>query len=192
MEGSEPYKYASGLTILGGGWVLHSSNDVDPLLGGVMARLLPAKDGQLEIRELHITRGSRLTPDQLREVRLGQIETWCNLEPARSMILERADRDSPDFEHFAELVEAERRKVSKRSRRPGKIQIPDGRGRYPDLFYQQVVAAYAELSQRERAPARALAELNEVPVTTVHRWLKEARRRELMMSPTWKGRQRSA
>jgi hypothetical protein len=204
---NRPDYEAAGLTILGGGWIYFSAplsparephDDFDesfhePVFSGVFARLVPASDGQLEVCALHIARRSRITPDQLREIRVGQIETLCNFESARSRIVERENDEPPNFAQwaeFAEAAEAELNEMRARSRSPFKIQIPEGRGRYPDRFYREVVAAYAELALRQRAPARALAELNEIPVTTVHRWLKEARRRGLMFSPTWKGRHR--
>ena len=60
------------------------------------------------------------------------------------------------------------------------IDAPEGRGRKPDDFYRQVADAFAWLSGRTQSPARTLAEANGVPVTTVHRWVKEARARHLL------------
>jgi hypothetical protein len=51
-----------------------------------------------------------------------------------------------------------------------------GRGR-PDRFYQDVAGTYQDLAQRSARPAAEMAEANDVPVTTAHRWIKEARRR---------------
>jgi hypothetical protein len=51
-----------------------------------------------------------------------------------------------------------------------------GRGR-PDLFYRDIAHAYLDLAQRSTRPASELAEAHGVPVTTAHRWVKEARRR---------------
>jgi len=59
----------------------------------------------------------------------------------------------------------------------GKVRVPAGRGKKPDGFYRNVAAAYAALGSRSRRPAAGLAEANRVPMSTVHRWLKEARRR---------------
>lgn len=50
------------------------------------------------------------------------------------------------------------------------------RGR-PDGFYRQVAAAYLDLSQGSPRPASDIARTHGVPVTTAHRWVKEARRR---------------
>lgn len=57
-----------------------------------------------------------------------------------------------------------------------KLDIPGGYGR-PDSFYAEVAQRFAYLSATSTRPANELAEANEVPVTTVHGWVKEARRR---------------
>jgi hypothetical protein len=51
-----------------------------------------------------------------------------------------------------------------------------GRGR-PDAFYRELARAYLQLAQDSTRPVAVLAESNGVPVTTAHRWIKEARRR---------------
>jgi transposase-like protein len=60
-----------------------------------------------------------------------------------------------------------------------KLDIPRERKR-PDGFYRQVAEAYSWLAGRSRHPASDLARENEVGTTTVHRWVKEARRRGLL------------
>jgi hypothetical protein len=52
-------------------------------------------------------------------------------------------------------------------------------GRRPDEFYRQVARVFAAAAAAEPRPAVRIAEANRVPVTTVHRWIKEARRRGL-------------
>lgn len=52
---------------------------------------------------------------------------------------------------------------------------PDGTD--PDGFYRRVADRYAELVITTNAPARDIAAESGVPVTTVHRWIREARRR---------------
>lgn len=79
-------------------------------------------------------------------------------------------------EHIGDFGSRSRRK---RSAGPAVLKVPEGR-RKPDSFYQDVAVAYVELSGRSKQPAADLAEANGVPVTTVHRWVKEARRRGLM------------
>lgn len=65
-------------------------------------------------------------------------------------------------------------------RRPRlRIPVPKGQKR-PDDFFGRVAAAYSYLAGHTRRPATELAARNDVPVTTVHGWIKEARRRGLL------------
>lgn len=52
-----------------------------------------------------------------------------------------------------------------------------GRRGRPDEFYREIADVYLDLAQASPRPASDLAESNGVPVTTAHRWIKEARRR---------------
>lgn len=56
------------------------------------------------------------------------------------------------------------------------LDVPAG-GDYGDDFYREVAWLYQLLARAVRAPAKALAEANDVPVTTARRWVKEARAR---------------
>ena len=60
-----------------------------------------------------------------------------------------------------------------------KIEIPDERRRSDD-FYLQVAGAFSVASAMGQRPAVRIADANGVPVSTVHRWVKEARRRGVM------------
>jgi len=57
----------------------------------------------------------------------------------------------------------------------------------PDEFYQRVAVAYSHLAARSNRPAADLADRNDVPRSTAHRWVKEARRRGFL-PPGQKGR----
>jgi transposase-like protein len=59
--------------------------------------------------------------------------------------------------------------------------------RKSDEFYQRVAASYSARAARTSRPAVEMANDNGVPVTTVHRWVKEARRRGFL-PPGQKGR----
>jgi hypothetical protein len=63
------------------------------------------------------------------------------------------------------------------------LRIPTGLKK-PDAFYQRVGELYTMLADAgSRRPAQEIADANEgVEVTTVHRWIKEARRRGLLGS----------
>ncbi|WP_426571334.1 hypothetical protein [Aquihabitans sp. McL0605] len=53
------------------------------------------------------------------------------------------------------------------------------RGR-PDSFYASIAREYGALAASSSRPAADLAERHEVPASTAHRWIKEARRRHLL------------
>jgi transposase-like protein len=57
----------------------------------------------------------------------------------------------------------------------------------PEEFYRLVATAYGEYAAESNAPAKGIAEEAGVPVTTVHRWIREARRRGFL-PPARKGR----
>jgi len=59
------------------------------------------------------------------------------------------------------------------------LAVPADR-RKPDSFYADVADRYQWLASKVKRPAEELAAANGVPVTTVHRWVKEARRREIL------------
>jgi len=63
-----------------------------------------------------------------------------------------------------------------------RMKIPEGQPK-PDSFYEQVAERFAYLQITSPRPATDLAEANNVPVTTVHGWVKEARRRGLLLLP---------
>lgn len=68
----------------------------------------------------------------------------------------------------------------RRPRRPSlKIEVPSDRKK-PDRFYQRVADLYLRASTQSGRPAEDIAEANGLPVSTVHRWVKEARRREIL------------
>jgi hypothetical protein len=62
------------------------------------------------------------------------------------------------------------------ARIPSRLRNTAGGGR-ADEFYAAVAGVYRELAQNSPRPVIELAEANDVPVTTAHRWIKEARKR---------------
>lgn len=57
-----------------------------------------------------------------------------------------------------------------------RLAVPKGRN-YGDDFYKQVASIYARLASKVRNPVATIAEANGVPLSTVQRWVREARRR---------------
>lgn len=56
------------------------------------------------------------------------------------------------------------------------LEIPERRP-FGDAFYRSVAEVYRRAAALHRGPAAVLAEANGVPVSSVHSWVKEARRR---------------
>lgn len=70
-----------------------------------------------------------------------------------------------------------------------KLPTPSRTGRdYGDAFYKSVANVYSSLAAHTHKPADLMADANEIAVTTVHRWVKEARRRGFLPKSPGKGR----
>ncbi|HZB40722.1 MAG TPA: hypothetical protein VE487_07145 [Ilumatobacter sp.] len=108
-----------------------------------------------------------LSADGLRRVPIGRISAWANAPKIAATIREHIDEPGP-----GDAVKLHGRGPS--VVRP--LEVPDHRP-YGDEFYKRVAAQYAALAQHVGRPAAELAEVNDEPVTNVHSWVKEARRR---------------
>ena len=85
-----------------------------------------------------------------------------------------------DAGYVAIGVGADGKAVPLRSRvRSLRLKVPDGQPE-PDTFYREVARIYSEAMANTPRPAAAIAEANAVKVSTVHGWVKEARRRGLL------------
>lgn len=184
-----------------GGWSYYSA----PGLGAeVRVRLGIAEGSRIEVQELHLLRPSAI---ELRNIPLGRIETAVNAPSvrdevyaaiaagtARDQVVEYtvatetdsagevsrrlsalAPKEGRGSAHGSAIVSA--RATGRRG--PRRLRIPTGRKR-PDSFYREVADAYSELAGSVRNPAAQLAEANDVPTSTVYRWLKEARARGIL------------
>lgn len=104
--------------------------------------------------------------------------------------------ERPDYKDRVETVEKYRELVTKTKREldaflasPSgrkwrksftKVTVPKARP-YPTPFYAQVADIYGALAAiGSRQPAVEIANDNKVPASTVHRWIKEARRLKLL------------
>jgi hypothetical protein len=143
-----------------------------PLPGTVHVRVEAHDDGRLGLAELRVI--GQPTSELLRAIPVGRIEATANAQ------LTLVD---------ASVVPAPTRR---RPRRAGGPKPPspndngweqaaatDARGR-PDSFYADIAAEYQDQTSRSPRPAADLADRHGVPVTTAHRWIKEARRRGLL------------
>lgn len=76
---------------------------------------------------------------------------------------------------------------TKRTERLPRPRLTRPAGADPEEFYPLVARAYLEYATQTRAPAKEIAAEAGVPITTVHRWIREARRRGFL-PPARKGK----
>lgn len=166
---------------------------------GVHARLR-AQGRRVVITDLYV-HGTAITAQTTRALPMRQIEALANTQllpreshgpdgrvlvgPLVALAARGAGEDVPmsELRERAQRVKAVAAKKRARRRKP--LRRPDGTN--PERFYQQVAAAYSEAVLATSKPAKVLAEEAGVPVGTVHRWIREARRRGYL-PPARRGR----
>jgi hypothetical protein len=170
-------------TYHGGGWMLADNGRGER----ISVRFKPSGQGRLDPVELRVD-GPLLDSNTLRRLPLAFMETFANTvwrTDLQDMLDVAPEGDLHDRNYmppqFSEPGSIRRSIVRKTAR----LKIPDGAK--PDSFYRQVAKTYSHLARGSNRPAADLAEVNDVPVTTAHRWVKEARRRGFL-PPGRKGR----
>jgi hypothetical protein len=130
--------------------------DDPPLAVPIFVRLDEHEDGRLHVVALHVE--GIVSAEVLRAIPIGRIEALANalLHP------HSADGGWRDI-----------------ARLPDELLLADPRSR-PDEFYATVASTYRHLVSATAKPVVELALANEVPRTTAHRWVKEARRRGML------------
>lgn len=158
------------------------------------------RDGRLEVAELYVKPGAGVTGRFLQRIPLGQVETSISFEDSdgqdfgselrRRVASDGQDVDA-DTDSFLKRMVEDRQVPGQRS--PGHVAALVGLDpadvvarKKADGFYRQVAELFTVLSGQSKHPAVDIAEQNHVPVTTVHRWVKEARRRGYLQ-PTRRG-----
>jgi hypothetical protein len=158
-----------------------------PLPGTVLVRIAPGAGGRLLLTGLRVDGAP--TAELLRAIPVGRIEAAANAQLAivedtivatappgpRDAPYARPPHASPGGWETTDPSRAAPRPVGRRHRLH--LDVTEGRRGRPDVFYRDVAHTYLELAQESARPASELAEANDVPVTTAHRWIKEARRR---------------
>jgi hypothetical protein len=142
------------------------------------------------VREIHFAFYAGLGTRSFPELPIGRLEAAVNRPEHHAALAERIKPTDtttitvpfPEEEYTDEDWPWWMYKVPPKPCAPRlKVKIPDGGGRRkPDRFYEQIAERFAYLATVSPRPAMELAKANGVPVTTVHGWVKEARRRGLL------------
>lgn len=153
--------------------------------GGVHARLGAVRDGRVVITDLYF-HAPEITSSLLRSISIARIEAMGST-PANGGEWDKL-ADIALGKHrpltFSELRKRVPKKVTPAPVVPA-LSRPGGAD--PETFYRQVAQAYNAAVVTTRGPAKLIADQAGVPVTTVHRWIREARRRGYL-PPARKGR----
>ena len=189
---------ASGWYVAADGWVSVPGPDERTAL---RVRIQPAAGGRFVITDMLLS-GRKLTADLLRQVQLSRIEAIFNLyadtleaqtgsyvtaadgELDKLLAVDALKTGRPDDDlTVGELRRRTPRVLPAEQRTP--LTRPDGSD--PDGYYRRVAAAYRSAATQSSRPAMVLAAEAGVPVTSVHRWVREARRRGFL-PPAEKGK----
>ena len=146
-----------------------------------------SNDNRLEIFELYIPSDDvRLETDDLRLVPLGRVEALINHPQRTQQIHARLDEGTGSFEaarnHFSTTGRVAAEIVGEQLLKKAELKLPRAGAQGPksEEFYRRVADMYGRLVAEGSRPAAAIAEANAVPVTSVHRWIREARARRFL------------
>lgn len=155
-----------------GGWVRWQGSDFPHT---VLVRLVD-DDGRLVVSELYVSgHGQRVDARTFRRVPIGRIETWVNQPDTAAQVRYKMGFPPTDVQ----AVKRARPLKGGAASPDLYLEVPDT-FRYEDSFYARVAEVYTAAGQFYAAPAREIADENGVPLATVQRWVKEARRRGVL------------
>jgi hypothetical protein len=182
--------YFSSTIMDSGALVLVQMAPEMPLLAGPSAAQPGPTGVALEVKEVRVTAGLRaggFASSLLREIPILRIEAAINQTAHRQVL---ADRMS-DYPPTADLPGGARFRIlptkpNTMDRRSLAIADPGGY-RKPDEFYRQVADLFLYQAAVSARPAHDIAEANGIPVATVHRWIREAKARKVLLLPVHRG-----
>lgn len=133
---------------------------------------ITGRDGRTIVTDVYI-HGSEITPEIMRGISMSRIQATINLIGGLPLDEKGVEPSLAELRQRADSVQ--RRATN--SKRP-RLTRPNGKD--PEEFYARVAEAYREYAPHTQAPAKEMATEAGVPITTAHRWISEARRRELL------------
>lgn len=143
---------------------------------GVHVRVRRDEDGRLIITDVYV-HSSEITNEILRSLSIPRMQ--ASLSANKYVRVPASADEDEDYEltlhKLRQRTRGETRPSDDSERQREALQRPDGTG--PEAFYELVSQAYLEYAAESKAPARGIAEEAQVPTTTAHRWVREARRR---------------
>jgi hypothetical protein len=150
-----------------------------PLAATVLVRVAIGDGGRLVLAGLRID--GPPSADLLRAIPVGRIEAAANAQlsviddviVANTLVNPRARPLAPPAAGIDGWETTDPARAVPRNQGPDGVR---SRGR-PDVFYREVADVYLDLAQASHRPASDIAAQHGVPVSTAHRWVKEARRR---------------
>jgi hypothetical protein len=179
------------------GWAAYLSPTVTQLGTTVVLRITPqpppatpaggGTDTALEVRELRVTAGESSTgfaSSLLREIPILRIEAAINQSTHRRRIAAYLAGAGAHIDQVPGGTRYHRPPARRPAIRRRSLAVEDPGGyRKPDAFYRHVADLYLHLAAVTARPAHELAEANNVPVATVHRWIREAKARRILLLP---------
>ena len=182
-----PEDAIAGLRVGDGGWVTATTASGARL----HVRFEATAQGRLDPVELHLSPAGRVDSAVLRRLPVASLAAMVNAPGRREEVTRRLSEPGRPS-GLAALADAElQAAIAGMVEMAGVVDgrlgpVPPGRGK-PDAFYRRVAHAYLGLAVRTNRPAATIAAVNGVPVSSVHGWVKEARRRGFL-PPGQKGR----
>jgi hypothetical protein len=182
----------------GWGWFLYGKEEEEYI---ARVRFALRADGRLEPVEAHVKGSPNLAGDAF-AMPVTSMTAWANgrgYDKLVAAIAESGAETEAATEHWLKCVGSDASVLVPRSAltsrvRTGKrhpelrLRIPDG-PRRPDSFYRKVGEAYMKaVEDHSHRPAQEIADENGVPVSTVRRWIREARSRNVLAPAERKGR----
>jgi hypothetical protein len=160
--------------------------------GGMRIRVTPQANGRRLITGVYVF-GPEVTASVLQEVPVSRLDLYLNLSDRKLPFLVTLDEISRlgdmgltaheakpgmTVEDLEALNGSATLEPLTPSPRPKREQLTrPGKNTDPAVFYAKVAEIYREYALLGHAPAVRMHEEADVPVTTVHRWVREARRR---------------